>query len=124
MMDFGKILDSDYAWKNFQDKDSGNRNSSRQLPDPERMKIDDVIDLHGMTVPEARAALDLFFNEASREGFRKVLIIHGKGNHSKNGPVLGTWLKEYLDSCRKAGKTGIADKHHGGSGATWVILRK
>ena len=123
-MDFGKILDSDYAWKNFTDKDTGRGTRRSQSPDPSRMKIDDVLDLHGLTIPEARTALDVFFDEAYREGFRKVLIIHGKGNHSKNGPVLGTWLKQYLDSCRKAGKTGTADKKHGGSGATWVIIRK
>ncbi len=123
-MDFGKILDSDYAWENFTDKDAGRGTSGKQSYDPSRMKIDDVIDLHGLTIPEARDVLDVFFEEASREGFRKVLVIHGKGNHSKNGPVLEPWLKKYLDSCRKAGKTGKADKKHGGSGATWVIIRK
>ncbi len=122
-MDFGKILDSDYAWKNFTDKDSMKERSRRQRADPAAIKIDDEIDLHGLTVSEARAALDVFFDEALREGLRKVLIIHGKGNHSKNGPVLAQWLKEYLDSCRRAGKTGQADKRHGGSGATWVMVR-
>ena len=123
-MDFGKILDSEYAWKNFTDKDAYKGAQHVPSPDPGKLKIEDSIDLHGLTIQEAETALGSFIEGAHKEGLRKVLIIHGKGHHSKNGPVLGAWVKKYLDSCRRAGKTGQADKRHGGSGATWVILKK
>ncbi len=124
-MDFGKILESDYAWEGFTDKDAG-RKEQQERPgnNDAKIKIDDTVDLHGLTIAEARSVLDVFFDNAQKKGFRKVLIIHGKGNHSPNGPVLGVWVKEYLTLCKKAGRAGYADKHHGGSGATWVMLKK
>lgn len=37
------------------------------------------IDLHGMTVSEAEAAVDRFLNEALLAGFAEVRVIHGRG---------------------------------------------
>ncbi len=123
-MDFNKILDSEYAWKNFSDKDTEKPEEKEKIYNPVKIRVDDVIDLHGLTISEAGTALDLFIENAYKNGFRKVLIIHGKGRHSKNGPVLGLWVKKYLESSKKAGKTGQADRQHGGSGATWVIMKR
>lgn len=81
------------------------------------------LDLHGLTVPEARLALGEFLAHCSEQGERCVRIIHGKGNNSRNQqPVLkiklNTWLrlrKDILAFCS-------ARPVDGGTGAVYVLL--
>jgi DNA-nicking Smr family endonuclease len=83
-----------------------------------------IIDLHGLTVAEARPALVDFLNHCLRDGLRCVRIIHGKGLGSKNGePVLkrkvASWLMqrdEILAFCQ-------ARRTEGGGGAAVVLLK-
>ena len=81
------------------------------------------IDLHGMTAEEAYTALMTFFDDAIRRGYKKILIIHGKGNHSQNGPVLTSMVQKFLETHEHAGETGHPKGRDGGSGSTWVILK-
>jgi len=82
------------------------------------------IDLHGLTVAEARPVVVEFLNDCLREGLRCVRIIHGKGLGSKNGePVLkrkvASWLMqrdEILAFCQ-------ARRTEGGGGAAVVLLK-
>ncbi len=86
--------------------------------------LQNEIDLHGLTVAEARPALVAFLNACLHDGVRCVRIIHGKGLGSKNGePVLkrkvASWLMqrdEILAFCQ-------ARRTEGGSGAAVVLLR-
>ncbi len=55
---------------------------------------DAVIDLHGHTTNEAGTILDTLFSEAHTH----VRIIVGKGNRSKDGPILPNFVKHYLNS--------------------------
>ena len=81
------------------------------------------IDLHGMTLEEAYSALVTFFDDAIRRKYQKVLIIHGKGNHSQNGPVLARFVQRFLETHAHAGETGHPKGREGGTGSTWVILK-
>lgn len=81
------------------------------------------IDLHGMTLEKAYSALVTFFDEAVRRRYQKVLIIHGKGNHSQDGPVLARFVQKFLETHIHAGETGHPKGREGGSGSTWVILK-
>ena len=81
------------------------------------------IDLHGMTLEEAYGALVTFFDDAVRREYQKILIIHGKGNHSQNGPVLARFVQKFLETHTHAGETGHPKGHDGGTGSTWVILK-
>lgn len=54
---------------------------------------EEIVDLHGLTRLEAEEALDALFEE---EGHKHVRIITGRGIHSANGPVLRTFVQEYL----------------------------
>jgi DNA-nicking Smr family endonuclease len=86
--------------------------------------IQDELDLHGLTTPEARQLLVEFLNHCARHGSRCVRIIHGKGLRSKNRePVLkhkvANWLMqrdEVLAFCQ-------ARRADGGSGAVVVLLK-
>ena len=129
-MDFGRILDQ---WERRGGGDPGGQPSERDGGDDrsapsryQRMRNREPeaeIDLHGLTVPEAQAALERFLRDAISRGLGKVLVIHGKGNHTQGRPVLESRVRAWLEGSPLAGAFGRADRRHGGSGATWVILR-
>ena len=56
-----------------------------------------TLDLHQMTRPEARAAALDFLSASERAGHSLVRIIVGKGIHSAEGPVLGSFVRGLLD---------------------------
>lgn len=89
-----------------------------------QLRPEDRIDLHQMTRAEAWTALEHFVSACSRRGLKKILIIHGKGEHSHGSdPVLGPMVKTFIEQDKRLGLSGHPDRNHGGSGATWVILR-
>ncbi len=49
------------------------------FPEPVRLEITDVFDLHSIRPREVRAVVEEYLLEARRLGFRRVRIIHGKG---------------------------------------------
>jgi DNA-nicking Smr family endonuclease len=88
-----------------------------------RKRPDGMIDLHGLSQDEAWESLELFFADSRRRGFEKVLIIHGKGNHSSGEGILKRVVKQFIDACPWAGESGDSAVEAGGSGATWVLLK-
>jgi DNA-nicking Smr family endonuclease len=88
-----------------------------------RKRPDAVIDLHGLTRDEAWRAMEGFFRSVRQRGFEKVLIIHGKGNHSEEGSILKELSREFIETCPFAGESGYEDTRSGGTGATWVLLK-
>ncbi len=88
------------------------------------MRPEARIDLHGLTREEAWARLNSFVNDCIRRGLKKILIIHGKGNHSHGSdPVLGPMVKTFIEQNKNLGSSGHPDRAMGGSGATWVIIK-
>ena len=85
-------------------------------------KPDAVIDIHGHTRDEAYQALEQFFHTAHERDLEKILVIHGKGNHSQGEAVLKNTVREFIEHCPFAGESGQSSPS--GSGATWVILKK
>ena len=81
------------------------------------------IDLHGLTKEEATTRLDAFVAECIRRKITKILIIHGKGNHSPTEPVLTKLVHDYIERNYHLGESGHPDKTEGGRGATWVIIK-
>jgi DNA-nicking Smr family endonuclease len=85
------------------------------------------LDLHGLTQEEAKMVLDPFIQNAIALGNRCLLIIHGRGLKSPEGPVLKEAVIKWLTTGRLS--------HHvlalcsaracdGGTGALYVLLRK
>ena len=89
------------------------------------LKPDARIDLHGLSRDEAWTRLNSFVGDCQSRGFRKILIIHGKGNHSHGSdPVLCPMVKSFIEQDKRLGTSGHPDKFMGGSGATWVMIRE
>lgn len=83
----------------------------------------DQLDLHGLRVDEARAALVEFLAECRRRERRCVRIIHGKGLGSANRePVLRDKVPRWLAQRREIIAFCRARPNDGGSGALIVLL--
>jgi DNA-nicking Smr family endonuclease len=90
-----------------------------------RYRVQDELDLHGLTAREARAALQEFMAETQRQGIRCVRIVHGKGLRSgPAGPVLKTKLNRWLPQWDQVVAFTSAPGRDGGTGALYVLLRR
>ena len=86
--------------------------------------IQDEIDLHGLTAPEAHALLAAFLAASLRRGLRCVRVIHGKGLRSKNRePVLRNKVARWLMQRDEVLAYCQARRTEGGSGAVVVLLK-
>jgi len=82
------------------------------------------IDLHRLTVTEARDALAEFLDDARMRGWRCVRVIHGKGLSSPNRePVLKGNVRRWLSHWDDVLAYCEAQRHAGGSGAVVVLLK-
>lgn len=86
------------------------------------------IDLHGRSVEIAREKVAQFLAESRRLARRCVLIVHGRGHHSKDQiPVLKLALKSWLERggmARAVLAFATARPCDGGAGAVYVLLRR
>jgi DNA-nicking Smr family endonuclease len=92
-----------------------------------KFSIQGFIDLHGLTVAEAREVFEKFLKESVAAGKRGVLVVHGRGLSSPNEPVLKTQVYHWLTRgpWRKwVMAFSSARSCDGGAGATYVLLRK
>lgn len=87
--------------------------------------VQDEIDLHGMTVPQAKQALNEFLGESAQRGHTCVRIVHGKGLGSGNrGPVLKGKVDKWLRQWDTVLAFVSARQIDGGTGAVYALLRK
>ncbi len=87
--------------------------------------LQDEIDLHGLTVEEARAALHTFLVEALARRARCVRVVHGKGLGSgPRGPVIKSGVNRWLRHWDCVAAFCSAPAQDGGTGAVYVLLRK
>jgi DNA-nicking Smr family endonuclease len=103
---------------------SNHEQSYPRRPDHGTREPQATLDLHGMNSREAEQALENFLLLCRRRGLRKVLIVHGKGHHSRGEPVLRGVVRRYLEKSPYTGTFGPADRKYGGRGATWVVVRE
>lgn len=86
-------------------------------------RVQAEIDLHGLTVTEAKQALREFLAEALDRQFRCVRIIHGKGLRSGHrGPVLKGLVSSVLRRVGPVVAYVSARQVDGGTGAVYVLL--
>jgi DNA-nicking Smr family endonuclease len=132
-MDFGKILDlwdkqAGPIYKKDADLEHPEESSAHRRRRLLRKSPDGTIDLHGLTRDEAWNALEVFFNDAKTNGLEKLLVIHGKGNHSNESSaaetgILKETVRDFIERCSFAGESGHSSASQGGTGSTWVLLK-
>ncbi len=86
------------------------------------------LDLHGTTREEAKERVARFLTESRRASKRCVLIVHGRGLHSKDQiPVIKQALRGWLERGQLARSVlafSTARPTDGGAGAVYVLLRR
>ncbi len=99
-----------------------------------QLKVDRRVDLHGLTLAEARPVLNNFVFGAHAAGKKVLLVITGKG---KSGPdidviptrrgILRQQVPQWLASAplrEVVSEVVPAHRYHGGEGACYVFLRR
>jgi DNA-nicking Smr family endonuclease len=99
----------------------------RKLRDGE-IAVQGHVDLHGLSREEAKGTLERFLLASRQAGKRCVLVVHGRGLHSKDQiPVLKASVQLWLTRGRMARWVlafSTARAHDGGAGAVYVLLRR
>ena len=132
---------------NLTDKDKRDWNtflkSEEKLPNKDiknkKKKISKtkLLDLHGYTLEKANVIVESFINKNFKEGTNKLVIVTGKGLHSKNeaDPFVSKdlsilkysvpeFIKNNEELMKKITEFKEADVKDGGSGAFYVYLKK
>ena len=117
--------------KNVYDKDI---NLTKQNTKPNKIA---KIDLHGISLDQANKIVKKFIEQSFELGYKKVLIITGKGSRSKvyddpyRSKKMNTlrhsvpeYIKNEEDFCNKISGIYEADLKDGGEGAIYVYLKK
>lgn len=90
-----------------------------------RIAIEGELDLHGLTVDQARLAFAGFLHAAYREGRRCVRIIHGKGLRSEARlPILKGCVNGWLQQKDEVLAFCSARPEDGGTGAVYILLKR
>lgn len=104
-------------------KQSGISNKTLRKLRKGQYNVEAKLDLHGMTIEEARTAVSQFLRYCMQERMRVVLIIHGKGHHSET-PILKNKLNHWLREIKIILAFCSATPIHGSRGATYVLLKR
>lgn len=92
-----------------------------------RYETEARLDLHRMTVAQARDEVNHFIKESMGLGLRTVLILHGKGQRKTEQTqtaVLKGYVNQWLQDLEPVQAFHSAQPIHGGTGAVYVLLRK
>jgi len=85
-----------------------------------RYPVEATLDLHLMSVEEAREQVYQFIRDCCRLDVRLALINHGKGRHAILKSCIARWLPMFAEVMA----FHSAQRFHGGTGAVYVLLRK
>lgn len=86
--------------------------------------VDARLDLHHHTVDQARLAVSGFVRDCLQSDVRCGLITHGKGEGRQQPALLKSCVAHWLPQFNEVLAFHSAQKRHGGSGATYVLIRK
>ena len=86
------------------------------FPEPVRIEIRDVFDLHTVAPREVKRVVEEYLHEARRMGFRSVRIIHGKGMGTQREMVRSLlartpFVESWTDAPPEAGGWGATIAH-------------
>lgn len=82
------------------------------------------LDLHRMTVEQARVAVYQFITDCLANDVRAALITHGKGEGRAQPALLKSCIAHWLPQLDEVLAFHTAQKQHGSYGATYVLIKK
>lgn len=88
-----------------------------------KYNTDVTLDLHGMTVDEAREAMNTFLLGCFDKGIQSIKIIHGKGR-GLSKPILKNKVNQWLRQVDFVLAFISARPREGSSGALYVLLKR
>ncbi len=86
--------------------------------------IEARLDLHRLTVEQARNTLFSFVTDCVEHDIRYALITHGKGEGRQTPALLKSCVAHWLPQIESVLAFHTAQKHHGSYGATYVLFKK
>ena len=89
-----------------------------------KYNIEARLDLHRHTVEMARTALYQFVQDCLQHDIRCAIITHGKGEGRDQPPIIKSCIAHWLPQLPEVQAFHSAQKQHGGTGATYVMLKK
>ena len=89
-----------------------------------KYEIHSQLDLHRHTVEQARIALFQFVDECQKYGVRCALVTHGKGVGLAQPARLKSCVNHWLRQFDQVLAFHTAQKQHGGTGSTYVLIKK
>ncbi|PCK09468.1 MAG: DNA endonuclease SmrA [Alteromonadaceae bacterium] len=89
-----------------------------------KYQLDARLDLHRMTVEQARVAVYQFVSDCVEHDVRCALVTHGKGLGREKPALLKSCVAHWLPELEAVLAFHSAQKYHGGSGATYILVRK
>ncbi len=82
------------------------------------------LDLHKMTLKQAREEVLNFLRQCQRMDIRTVIIVHGKGERSNPQALMKSYVCQWLKQISDVLGFHSALRQHGGTGAVYVMLKK
>lgn len=89
-----------------------------------KYSLDARLDLHRLSVEQARQEVYQFVQDCVANDVRSALITHGKGEGRDKPALLKSYVAHWLPQMMEVMAFHSAQKQHGGYGATYVLLRK
>ena len=106
------------------------------LKQNKKVNLTKKIDLHGSSLSKANTIVENFINDCFELGYKKLIIITGKGGRSKNfdNPyrsekmsvlkyAVPEYIKNNLSLLNKINRISKASQEDGGDGAFYIFLK-
>jgi hypothetical protein len=100
----------------LEDQETEGNDPFDPFPEPVRIEIGDVFDLHSIAPRDVKRVVEEYLREAHAAGFRSVRIIHGKGTGAQREMVRAIlnrtpFVKNWTDAPPEAGGWGATIAH-------------
>ena len=132
-----KLSDKDKRdWQNFLQSKEKLQNKDTKIK-ISKSTITRTLDLHGQTLDQANLVVEDFINKSYENGVSKLIIVTGKGLHSKNegdpyvSKELGIlkysvpeFIKNSKNLMKKINEIKEANIEDGGGGAFYIYLKR
>ncbi|WP_428241296.1 DNA endonuclease SmrA [Gynuella sp.] len=89
-----------------------------------RYPVEARLDLHHQTVEQARRQVIRFIQDCLRYDARCAIILHGKGEKGDPPALLKSYTNRWLREIPEVLAFNSAQRHHGGVGAVYVLIKK